>query len=113
MARKQEQEEGYQGWANYETWATALWIDNDRGEYEHWRGVRDEVLEDFSPHSEGAPTREYEWSDAAVALGDQMKESFEGQLAELKVDGMWGDLLRAAFDEIVWYEIAESLIEEE
>jgi len=25
---------GYDGWKNYETWCTALWIDNEPGTYE-------------------------------------------------------------------------------
>ena len=25
----------YNGWNNYETWVTALWIDNDYGTYQH------------------------------------------------------------------------------
>lgn len=26
-------EKGYNGWKNYESWATGLWIDNDEGLY--------------------------------------------------------------------------------
>ena len=26
----------YNGWRNYETWVTKLWIDNDQSEEEYW-----------------------------------------------------------------------------
>jgi hypothetical protein len=29
----------YNGWTNYETWAIALWIDNDRASYDYWRDI--------------------------------------------------------------------------
>ena len=31
-----DQERGYNGWTNYETWAVALWIGNEPGSYEYW-----------------------------------------------------------------------------
>jgi hypothetical protein len=36
----------YNGWANYETWAVKLWMDNDPGEYEHWRETAQAVWND-------------------------------------------------------------------
>ena len=31
------EERKYNGWTNYETWATALWLDNERESYDYWR----------------------------------------------------------------------------
>ncbi len=27
----------YNGWSTYETWAVALWLDNERSSYDYWR----------------------------------------------------------------------------
>ena len=34
----------HQGWTNYETWAAALWIDNERGTYDLVRERAREIL---------------------------------------------------------------------
>ena len=35
-----EKEGTYNGYTNYETWAVALWMDNDQGSYAHYRELR-------------------------------------------------------------------------
>jgi hypothetical protein len=32
-----QDEKRYNGWTNYETWVTALWLDNDYATQFHWR----------------------------------------------------------------------------
>lgn len=31
------QDNRYQGWTNYETWAVKLWMDNEEPSYLHWK----------------------------------------------------------------------------
>ena len=41
---------GYNGWANYQTWNVALWLQNDRARYDMMRYIMattDEPLDDY------------------------------------------------------------------
>ena len=96
----------YQGWASYETWAVALWIDNDEGSYRHWRGeahlaARGHDLEDESEKEEAVRT-----------LAERLKDEFESAASDVASGNLWGDLLSAAMSEVDWDEIAEHLLEE-
>jgi hypothetical protein len=92
---------GYNGWMNYETWLVKLWMDNDGGDYEHWRGAAREHLD---AASETPPLTRLE--AAAIGLADEMREQADDELPDLK------DLLLAALSEVNWDEIARSLIDE-
>lgn len=87
----------YQGWRNYETWAVALWLDNDRGLYEM---VREWATE----------ARSSSGKRAKFVLADQLKEYIDENKPEL--EGMWADLLNGAIDEVYWDEIAASILAE-
>ena len=76
----------YNGWANYETWATALWIDNEPGSYDERRDLARRAR---SEH------------DLADALKSWMTEAAPDLGATL-----WADLLGAALSEVDWDEIA-------
>lgn len=78
----------YNGWATYETWAVALWLDNEEGSYEEARSI--------------VARHEIEDGSAAQAL----KEWLDATMPDLG-STLWSDLLRASFGEVHWQEIAE------
>jgi hypothetical protein len=92
-----EEEKGYQGWTNYETWCVKLWIDNEESSYNYWQERAEELLEDAV-----TPT---------VDLADELEEAFvEGD--PLEEAGVYTDLLYSALGKVNWYEIAKSILEE-
>ena len=84
---------GYQGWANYETWAVALWIDNDL-----LQGMQERALE---------IGRDLELYAASEALRDWTHEDAPDLGA-----CVYADLLRAALGEVDWRELAEHYAEQ-
>jgi hypothetical protein len=104
--------EGYQGWKNYETWAVALWIDNDRGSHEYWQERADEIVEEFSGRENNDPT------DVVFALADALKDHHEEAAFEEPDNGGLGfgdkgvftDLLQAALSEVDWREVSVSVL---
>lgn len=84
---------GYNGWSNFETWATGLWLNNDQGTYEFVRALVGEYGTDY---------------EAAQALKEHIEEMnpLEDQAS------LYTDLLRAAIGEINWTEVIEHFREE-
>jgi len=85
-------EQGYQGWKNYETWAMALWIDNEEGSY--------------------YVAREIVSNDASYRSADALKEWMEESMPDLGAS-VWADLLNAAFGEVDWHEVASHYLGED
>ena len=109
-------EQGYNGWKNYETWVTALWIDNDQGTYNYAREVVAETLADADV---GWPTMAPSGTiQVADALKEWAEEAFIDPITEQGTtyptgSGLHIDLLRSAWGEVDWYEIAENYISEQ
>lgn len=104
-------EQGYNGWKNYETWVMGFWIDNDQWSYNTAREVVRDAYTALETNAflQGQPedlANRYATGRAADALRDWQEE----QMPE--IEGVWTDLLRAAFSEIDWYEIAENMLAE-
>ena len=96
----------YNGWTNYETWAVALWIDNDEPSYRHWRAVADEMRENGpQPIAGTSLTRE-----PRHILADRLANALENEMPDLPAS-MWSDLLRHSFARVNWPEIADHLLE--
>ena len=94
----------HQGWANYETWAVKLWMDNEEPSYLHWKDFTNGMM-DHPPTGNEFISAERK---LVHELADNVKDYHEDQMPEL--EGFAGDLLNAAFSEVDWTEIAESLI---
>lgn len=102
---KMEKKSDYQGWSNYETWATALWFNNDRGLYEMVVEWAEEVLADNDATSD-----KDSYSSASVVLSDRIKDFVE---EENPLDGdasVYADLLTGAISEVNFREVAEEFI---
>lgn len=91
----------YQGWTNYETWAVALWIDNEQGSYNESRDRARDLLRD---HYDDV-------SRAEISLADWLKEFITEGEPDLGAT-LYSDLLTSAIGSVNWDEIAESYIEE-
>ena len=86
----------YNGWANYETWCAALWLDNDLNGY--WAGQAEEIMQQEDNDKDNAT---YELS--------RVMESYYEEFTP-DVEGLYADLLGASLSRINWYEIAEHYI---
>lgn len=89
-------EQGYNGWSNYPTWAVALWLDNDPGTYEESRAIVRDALESRALRI-----------DADDALREYVREMVELDEASLRAD-----LLGFALDSVDWREITDALLDD-
>ena len=99
--------EKYNGWSNYETWAVALWLDNDAGTYEYVRELTHDTYD--NARAERYFTRE---ERARLDLEDALKEYIEENNPLANNASMYSDLLSAAISSVNWREIAGNYIDE-
>jgi hypothetical protein len=98
---------GYSGWANYETWAVKLWIDNEQGSYYHWQEQARECIS-----SAVATSYSTEEEEATRELARRLRSEHEDAAESCTVPGVFGDLVAAALGNVDWGEIADSMVEE-
>ena len=91
----------YNGWNNYETWLTALWIDNDYSSYQY----RCELVEQVKQEHEEEDEREN-------CLASNLKDWIEEQNPLAESASLFTDLLKSALSEVDWQEIAENFLAE-
>lgn len=94
----------HNGWTNYETWAVALWLDNEESSYRYWRAVAQETVQLTKLPEE---RRE----EAGTTLADRIKDEILDGIPTA-ITGFYADLLQVALDEVNWLEIAENFLGE-
>jgi hypothetical protein len=98
----------YNGWSNYETWAFALWFDNDKPLYRERCAKAAELWEE-------AKNTQREYCDrsqtARIALAGWLKEWAQENEPDLGAS-LWADLLGAAVSEIDYHEVADNWLSE-
>src|SRR5687768_3420585 len=99
----------YNGWSNYETWAVALWLDNERGTYEFWRDRAREASAENPPDQVGEPSR-----TAVLLVADELKAAHQEAAADRleSASDVFVDLINAALDDVDWVEIARHVLSE-
>lgn len=101
----------HEGWKNYETWAVALMIDNDRVSHDYWRGrARYYASEEGYKELRRNYFKMSREEVARYSFADALKRDFEARMPEL--DSPYSELLRGGFDEVDWDEIAVHLLEQ-
>lgn len=82
------EQEKYEGWANYETWCVSLWLTNDEGLYNNVR----ELVRDAKNTNRAAEAIK-EFVEELNPLADQAT--------------VFADLMNAALSAVDWSEIVE------
>ena len=104
-----QNEKRYNGWTNYGTWTTALWLDNNERSHNYWREIAGEFK--LAAPQENQFEKGY-WSIEEAArfmLADRLKEQIE-ERSPLQEASLYSDLLAAALQEVNWSEIAGHLL---
>lgn len=96
----------YNGWTNYETWVTKLWLDNSEADQEIQRELAKQAI--ATPKAD-VWTRE---ETNKYTLADLLKDHIEDTNPLRGDANLYSDLMSAALQEIDWAEIAEAILED-
>jgi len=93
MTRKE-----YNGWTNYETWAVALWLDNEEGSQRFWHEraheLADELRDTTSAYARFTGREIFTLKERVTQkLADELKDSHE-EANPLPDSGVFTDLLK-------------------
>lgn len=95
-------EQGYNGWSNYETWATKLWIDNDN--------IFSNIVKEINQ------PKNYPCDGSGLNIIRKVAERIEGYFIKnnpIKNSSVYFDLLNAALRKVDWWEIADHIVNEQ
>ena len=90
--KKMENEKGYNGYSNYETWCVNLWLDNDEGLY---REFQDRIRKGISVY------------DLSKMIQELVEEG-----NPITTTSFYSDLMNSAIKNVEFYEIAENMLED-
>ena len=103
------EEKKYNGWTNYETWAVALWIDNEQVRYRRWRA--DAVEAAFrAPYCQQVTDGIWTAKEAVRFLLADWLKAVITEAAPTEEPDVFSDLLSAALEAVNWEEIADHLL---
>jgi hypothetical protein len=100
--------ETYNGYANYETWLVALWIDNDQNNIYHWGEIA-------KYHYDIAKDTKYftKKEEAIISFAEDMKEWYEDNMPDSEeIGGLFRDMLHASLGCVDWHELAGKYMEQ-
>lgn len=97
----------YNGYKNYPTWVTNLWLSNEQSSYNYWT---DRAKEIFETAKKVVP-REDVHRRAVRILADELEGCHKAGMPE--TSGVYCDLLTWALNQVDWFQVAENLIEDE
>ncbi len=110
-ADREEAGRGYNGWSNYETWAVALWLDNEEDASTYWRLTAREVARAAATDPEVTGG----WMSAARLtrhrLARRLRDELEADAPDLGAT-LYADLLGSALDAVDWDEVAGSYLDD-
>lgn len=106
-----ESERGYQGFLNYETWAVALWLNNDEGSYLYWNDAAQEELENSEECFDEQNNPCNDLDEATHKLSLRIQEEVTEGMPDLG-SSVYADLLNAAFSKVDWQEVARDFLED-
>jgi hypothetical protein len=114
-----EHKDEYQGWANRETWAMGLWIDNDQGLYNEAREKVQAIIKNID-NDENVKNKIWKRDQAIVfrtedALKNWMEElkseAYDNPADHVELLKMWDDI--GSDYRIDWRELAEAYVRNE
>jgi hypothetical protein len=85
----------YQGWTNYETWAVALWLNNEPHTHTFLRRIARDILTGYE-----------------AGRADYLKDWVEAYYLLSKIDSLAGDLITHALGQVNWREIIDAAKED-
>lgn len=102
----------YNGWTNYETWATNLWLGNDEGTWNHWLSRANDLVSDADGDEMLSDPSDAK-DNLARELASELESDIAGAASEALGDaGLLTDLLNSALSEVDWYVLAEHFVDE-